>query len=129
MGDTAGMCFRLISASRHFVCLPCRVSFKKRAETGHIGICPRCGGDLIDAGHDLAVPKRRDTAGWKALTAVLNSGLTFHSRCCEGPGWRPRQPREVKERLAAAMQARMPVAQALSTYDLDELARHGSRKG
>ncbi|MFE6778250.1 hypothetical protein [Streptomyces sp. NPDC057702] len=71
------------------------------------------------------MPKRRDLAGWRALTAVLNAGLTFHSRCCEGPGWRPRHPREVRERLTAATRARVPVARALSTGDLDELGRRG----
>ncbi|SFD15949.1 hypothetical protein SAMN05421773_110215 [Streptomyces aidingensis] len=110
------------------MCLPCRVSFKKRAEAGHQGVCPGCGGGLIDAGQDLAVPGKRDTAGWKALAAVLGSGLTFHSGCCEGPGWRPRHPREVRERLAAAARSGVPVAEALSTPDLDELTRQAPGK-
>ncbi|MFG2736092.1 hypothetical protein ACGFX7_14920 [Streptomyces harbinensis] len=87
--------------------------------------CPRCRGELIDAGQDLAVPARRDTAGWKALGALLNAGVTFHSRCCDGPGWRPRHPREIRERLAAAGATGVPVRTALTTEDLDALRAPG----
>ncbi|MFE7194828.1 zf-TFIIB domain-containing protein [Kitasatospora sp. NPDC057541] len=110
------MCFRRISSSRHFVCPPCRASFKKRdANDDHVNRCPRCRGSLIDAGHDLEVPRRTDTAGWRALTVVLNAGITFHSSCCEGPGWRPRTPREVRERLTAAARSGTPIRKALTT--------------
>ncbi|MBP0448393.1 hypothetical protein J5Y04_02345 [Kitasatospora sp. RG8] len=115
------MCIRPQTTARHFVCLPCRVSVKRRAAPGH-DRCPRCRGQLIDAGQDLAVPKRRDDAGWRALTAVLAAGVTFHSRCCYGPGWRPRTPREVRERLALAGRGGIPVAEAITTRDLDELS-------
>ncbi|MFD0349872.1 hypothetical protein ACFQ0M_35280 [Kitasatospora aburaviensis] len=47
--------------------------------------------------------------------------MTFHSRCCYGPGWRPRTPRQVRERLALARDSGVPVAEALTTRDLDEL--------
>ncbi|MDX2591432.1 hypothetical protein PV343_03905 [Streptomyces sp. WI03-4A] len=113
------MCFRGGTPNRHYVCLPCRSSFKKRGTWA--SRCPRCGEDLIDAGQDLAVPKRRDTAGWRTLTALLNAGVTFHSGCCDGPGWRPRTPREVRERLAAAAGIGVPLSVALTTVDMDEL--------
>ncbi|MFB6892470.1 hypothetical protein ACFCX4_24525 [Kitasatospora sp. NPDC056327] len=115
------MCFRRISSSRHYVCLPCRASCKKRSAPRTVHRCPRCRGELVDAGHDLAVPARRDTAGWRALTAVLNAGVGFHSSCCDGPGWRPRTPGEVRARLAASARTGVPVARALTTLDLDEL--------
>ncbi|MQS15919.1 hypothetical protein F7Q99_31085 [Streptomyces kaniharaensis] len=115
------MCFRRISSSRHFVCLPCRACYKKRSEPQAVLRCPRCRGELIDAGHDLAVPARRDTAGWRALTALLNAGVTFHSSCCDGPGWRPRTPAEIKSRLAASAGTGIPAFTALTTSDLDEL--------
>lgn len=76
---------------------------------------------MIDAGQDLAVPRRSDSAGWRTLTALLNAGVTFHSGCCDGPGWRPRTPREVRERLAAAARTGVPLTVALTTVDPDEL--------
>ncbi len=113
------MCFRGGTGSRHHVCLPCRASYKRRhrAET-----CPRCRGPLIDAGQDLHVPRRSDTAGWRALGALLHAGVRFRSGCCDGPGWRPRTPREIRERRAASAGTGMPVALALITPDLDVLA-------
>ncbi|GAA2380621.1 hypothetical protein GCM10010417_53320 [Streptomyces carpaticus] len=125
---TDGMCFRPTTTRRHYICLPCRAGYKKRSvpgETPGAHRCPRCRGELIDAGQDLAVPARRDTAGWKALGALLNAGVTFHSRCCDGPGWRPRHPREIRERLAAAGATGVPVRTALTTEDLDALRAPG----
>ncbi|GES29203.1 hypothetical protein AB0G60_24270 [Streptomyces angustmyceticus] len=60
--------------------LPGRVE-EDHGRTGP-GRCPQCRAELIDAGADLAVPKRRDNAGWRALEAVLRAGLTFHDGCC-----------------------------------------------
>lgn len=73
----------------HFICVPCRASWTQYpyGTTGHI--CPRCAGPLTDAGTQFAAPRRRDDAGWRALTAVLAAGLRFHPacRCCDdGPG-------------------------------------------
>lgn len=68
---------------------------------------------MIDAGYDLAVPRRRDTRGWRALEAVLQAGLTFHSCGCDGPGFRPRTPAEVRERRSAAARLQLPEAEAL----------------
>ncbi|WP_370112583.1 hypothetical protein [Streptacidiphilus sp. MAP12-33] len=67
------------------------------------------------------MPERSDKAGWRTLTALLNAGVTFHARCCYGPGWRPRTPREVRERLAAAAGTGVAVSVALTTVDVDEL--------
>ncbi|MGW6913800.1 hypothetical protein ACWGB8_08260 [Kitasatospora sp. NPDC054939] len=116
------MCIRSTTSRRHFVCPPCRASYKRHAAPDGRAVCPRCTGPLIDAGQDLAVPKRQDAAGWRALTAVLNAGVTFHSGCCDGPGWRPRTPREVRERLAAAHRAGVPVTEALTTEDVAGLS-------
>ncbi|MFE0374501.1 hypothetical protein ACFW1M_02750 [Streptomyces inhibens] len=102
----------------HFVCLDCRAAWKKTPTAQGPGHCPQCRGELIDAGADLAVPKRRDDAGWRALGAVLRAGLTFHGGCCgTGPGYRPRTPREVQERLALAERTGMPVKEALAVVD------------
>ncbi|WTT38651.1 hypothetical protein OG535_30585 [Kitasatospora sp. NBC_00085] len=122
------MCTRARTSRRHFVCPPCRVSVKRWPAPGH-DLCPHCRGKLLEAGQDLAVPKRRDDAGWRALTAVLAAGVTFHSGCCHGPGWRPRTPREVRERLALAHRSGIPVAEAVTTRDLDELSARGRAQG
>ncbi|MGH4030006.1 zf-TFIIB domain-containing protein [Actinomycetota bacterium Odt1-20B] len=107
-------------ASSHFVCLPCRASFKKAADYGRvrIDICPQCGGQLLNAGSALAVPKRRDRAAWRALAAVLTAGVRFRQACCGcGPGYRPRTPREVRERLAHAEETGIAISAALQCLD------------
>lgn len=61
---------------------------------------------MRDAGTNLAVPRRRDDSAWRALTAVLDAGLNFHSRCecCQdGPGYRPRAWAEVRRLRAAGL--------------------------
>ncbi|MFI0943483.1 deoxyxylulose-5-phosphate synthase [Streptomyces sp. NPDC021020] len=107
--------------STHYVCLPCRASWKIPLARDTAGTCPRCAGRLINAGTQFAAPRRRDTAAWRALGAVLASGLRFHSacECCQdGPGYRPRTPREVRERLAHAAATGAPVAVALQCRDV-----------
>ncbi|MFG2137958.1 hypothetical protein [Streptomyces sp. NPDC048650] len=119
------MCF--YSRRMHFVCLDCRVAYKKTATVPGPSRCPQCRAALIDAGADLAVPKKRDTAGWRALGAVLRAGLTFHGGCCgTGPGYRPRTPREVTERLALAGRTGMPVRRALAVPDPTVTDRYGA---
>ncbi|NNH74857.1 deoxyxylulose-5-phosphate synthase [Nocardia uniformis] len=92
--------------STHLVCTGCRVSMK----CAIIGPgdsrrpCPKCSEPMRDAGPNLAVPRRRDTSAWRALTAVLDDGLDFRSRCgcCQdGPGYRASSWSEVR-RLRAA---------------------------
>ncbi|GFE12803.1 hypothetical protein Sgleb_08500 [Streptomyces glebosus] len=119
------MCF--YSRRMHFVCLVCRAVWKKTPASRGPGCCPQCRGELINAGADLAVPKRRDAAGWRALEAVLRAGLTFHGGCCgTGPGYRPRTPREVQERLALAGRTGMPVRAALAVVDATRTDRYGA---
>lgn len=107
--------------STHYVCLPCRASWKVPLGRDTAGTCPRCAGQMIDAGTQFAAPGRRDTAAWRALGAVLASGLRFHpacSCCQDGPGYRPRTPREVRVRLAHAAEAEVPAAVALQCRDV-----------
>ncbi|WJV44503.1 deoxyxylulose-5-phosphate synthase [Streptomyces flavofungini] len=108
------------SARSHFVCLPCRASFKKPTDFARVrhDVCPRCAHPLLDAGTALAVPKRRDTAAWRALAVLLIAGVRFRQDCCGcGPGFRPRTPREVRERLLHAADSAIPVGVALVCPD------------
>ncbi|WP_216902980.1 hypothetical protein [Nocardia alni] len=96
----------------HYVCLPCRLSFKYSSATPH---CPRCRREMINVGRDFAAPRRSDRSGWKALAAVLESGLRFHSCGCGGPGYRPRTRSEVRERTLWARRQGIPLDRALET--------------
>ncbi|WP_433679349.1 hypothetical protein [Nocardia sp. CA-119907] len=99
----------------HLVCLRCRVSHKHTIGHGP-GQCPQCHGEFIDAGPDLAVPRKVDNAGWRALATVLDSGLNYYGGCCgTGPGYRPRTSREVRERRMLAERTGLSLAEALAT--------------
>jgi len=101
-----------------YVCLPCRASYKQPYVGDHERICPRCARPLIHAGSAFAVPRRRDVAGWRALSVLLNAGVRFHKSCCGGPGYRPRTLGEVRERMVYARRSGVPFAQALVRWEV-----------
>ncbi|MGW4636551.1 hypothetical protein [Nocardia sp. NPDC004415] len=105
--------------SSHHLCLSCRVAVKIRPSE-HGRRCPRCRAPMIDAGRCLAVPPKRDRDAWRALTAVLDAGLRFHSTCCQGcgPGFRPRSAADVRRRRILAWRNAIPLRQALTDLDL-----------
>ncbi len=80
---------------------------------------------MISVGTAFAAPRRRDTAAWRALAAVLHAGLRFHTSDCmgSGPGYRPRTPREVRIRLAHAAATGAPVAEALACREPGGVSR------
>lgn len=96
-----------------YICLPCRASCKQPYQGDHERRCPRCAQPLIHAGSAFAPPKRRDTAGWRVLSVLLNAGVRFHKSYCGGPGYRPRTLAEVRERMAYAKATGEPFARAL----------------
>ncbi|MFI6939025.1 deoxyxylulose-5-phosphate synthase [Streptomyces sp. NPDC050418] len=103
----------------HHVCLTCRRGFKRDLGTEETP-CPVCGDLLVNAGAQLAVPPRADTDAWRALTVVLDAGLRFHPACgcCnDGPGYRPRTMREVRERQLVAERTGRPLAEVLTRSD------------
>jgi hypothetical protein len=112
-----GMCRYAIPYKPHYVCLACRSSFKQDPLPPRAHPCPRCHAPMINAGFDLAVPRRKDKAAWKALEAVLQSGLTFHSCGCGGPGHRPRTSAEVRTRRLAAQRLDLPEQAVLQRAD------------
>ncbi|MFI7289911.1 deoxyxylulose-5-phosphate synthase [Streptomyces anulatus] len=101
-----------------YVCLPCRVTFKQPHDRARQRNCPRCAEPMIHVGSAFAAPRRRDVAAWRALAVLLNAGVGFHKSRCGGPGFRPRTPREVRERLTYARRSGTPVAKALVRFDV-----------
>ncbi|WEB41037.1 MULTISPECIES: hypothetical protein [Streptomyces] len=116
-----------------FVCLPCRASYKQpppeARAAGRPRHCPRCARQLIHVGSAFAAPPRRDAEGWRVLDVLLTAGVRFHTTgCCgEGPGYRPRTLREVRERRAYADATGEPPARALVRRELPEAA--GAARG
>lgn len=100
-------------AKTSYVCLPCRASYKQPHDRDRKRVCPRCARLLVHVGSAFAPPRRRDTAAWRTLSVLLHAGVRFHKSCCGGPGYRPRTPREVRERLTHAARTGEPVAAAL----------------
>lgn len=87
---------------RRYACFACRKSFKRRnaGDVGHHGEdrparCPQCGLLMADMGRDFQPPRLDDERGWAAAEALFAVGVTFHSCGCSGPGYRPRDPREL----------------------------------
>ncbi|MFJ8360431.1 deoxyxylulose-5-phosphate synthase [Streptomyces sp. NPDC093984] len=105
-------------AKTSYVCLPCRASYKQPYVGAHERLCPRCAEPLIHVGSAFAVPRRRDTAGWRVLSALLHAGVRFHKSCCGGPGYRPRTLREIRERMAFARSSGEPFAKSLVRREL-----------
>ncbi|MFI9238560.1 deoxyxylulose-5-phosphate synthase [Streptomyces sp. NPDC053079] len=108
-------------AKSAYVCLPCRASYKQpsHGRYNRVRTCPRCAGSLIHVGSAFAPPRRRDVAGWRALSVLLHAGVRFHKDCCfGGPGYRPRTLREVRERLAYARATGEPFDRALVRREL-----------
>ncbi|RFU82273.1 deoxyxylulose-5-phosphate synthase [Streptomyces triticagri] len=105
-------------ARTHYVCLDCRVSYKQGHDPRRARVCPRCTRPLIHAGSAFEAPPRRDVAAWRTLAVLLHAGVAFHKSCCDGPGYRPRNLREVRQRLRWARRNDAPVADALTRCDL-----------
>ncbi|MEU1307963.1 deoxyxylulose-5-phosphate synthase [Streptomyces cinnamoneus] len=108
-------------AKTSYVCLPCRASYKQPypGRYDRERICPRCTAPLIHVGSAFAPPRRRDAAAWRALSVLLHAGVRFHEGCCgDGPGYRPRTLREVRERMAYARATGEPFDRALVRPEL-----------
>ena len=53
----------------------------------------------VSLGIDFETPKRRDTEQWSLAQEMFEHGVTYHRRCCSGPGWRPRRLRDAADFL------------------------------
>lgn len=76
-----------------WVCVDCR----------HVGQdnnpmrCPFCRTDMWNAGRDFQAPRKRDKAGWAAVSIVKASGKNYDSCGCTGPGYRPRTKAQARQ--------------------------------
>jgi hypothetical protein len=92
----------------HYACFGCRKSFKRRLKSDvdphgedQPARCPQCRSLMVDLGLDFAAPKQTDVAAWRVVERLYEAGETFHSCGCNGPGYRPREPRALHNFLVA----------------------------
>ena len=88
-----------------FACFCCRKVFKKtsrwhlpkplRNGQERIVLCPQCGKGMADIGFDFKAPKQKDKNQWKKVRVLFENGFNFYSCGCCGPGYRPKELREV----------------------------------
>ena len=108
----------------HFVCLPCRKSFKHWWQPDSFArqrLCPQCRRPMINAGHDFAPPRRSDKSGWVVVAAVLGAGLRYEGfetcGCGREPKFRPRTKAQLRERRVQAARAGIAEAIMLAARD------------
>ncbi|WP_240751461.1 hypothetical protein [Flagellimonas onchidii] len=59
--------------------------------------CPECGNLMANMGLDFESPKKSDVKAWVHTKNLYESGITYHSCGCSGPGHVPKD----KKRLIA----------------------------
>ncbi|WP_017594176.1 hypothetical protein [Nocardiopsis potens] len=105
----------------HYVCVSCRIGFKRHADPQREQPCPGCARPLACAGRDFAAPPRRDAAGWSVVAAVLGEGLRYEGRsvcgCTREPRYRPRTRAQLRARRDAAAREGLPLSEVLSRPD------------
>ncbi|MFE6888922.1 hypothetical protein [Streptomyces sp. NPDC057694] len=105
----------------HYVCVSCRVSFKRHTYPQREQPCPNCARPLVCAGHDFAPPRRRDARGWSVVAAVLAAGLRYEGRsacgCDREPRFRPRTRSELRARQAVAARDGLAHAEVFARVD------------
>lgn len=61
--------------------------------------CPECGGLTADMGLDFESPKKTDIKAWNHIKNLYQTGITFHSCGCSGPGYIPKDKESLIEFL------------------------------
>lgn len=95
------MCRYGINAYKpHYACFECRKTFKRKLmididrdfvdweKLSHK--CPECGGITANMGLDFESPKKSDLKAWNHVKDLYETGITFHSCGCTGPGYIPK---------------------------------------
>ena len=93
----------------HYACFECRKTFKRRLLKDidrdskefekQSYKCPECGGITANMGFDFESPKKPDTKAWNHMESLYETGITFHSCGCTGPGYIPRDKNKLIEFL------------------------------
>ncbi len=61
--------------------------------------CPDCGGLMADMGLDFKAPKKESRKAWEHIHTLYQTGITFHSCGCSGPGYIPVNTEELIRHL------------------------------
>ncbi|WP_282935952.1 hypothetical protein [Paenibacillus sp. RC67] len=59
---------------------------------------------MKNVGHDFKAPKQTDFKQWLKVELLYNSGFSYHSCGCGGPGYRPAKLSEVEEFIKKKIQ-------------------------
>jgi DNA-directed RNA polymerase subunit RPC12/RpoP len=95
------MCRYGINAYKpHYACFECRKTFKRRLMVDidrdfkdwekQPYKCPECGSITANMGLDFESPKKSDLKAWNHIKDLYETGITFHSCGCSGPGYIPK---------------------------------------
>lgn len=72
----------------HWACFSCRKQFKDYdRKTPNSGKCPQCGEMMTQMGLDFKPPLKSKIKEWNLLKEMAESGKTFGSCGCTGPGY------------------------------------------
>lgn len=96
----------------HFACFECQKTFKRRLLKDIQGgisqldeevpaKCPDCNVLMANMGFDFKAPKKNDNKAWGHLATLYGVGIAFHSCGCTGPGYVPRDKKELIEHFIA----------------------------
>lgn len=101
----------------HYACFNCQKTFKRRLLIdidrntihttkweNHPHKCPECGELTADMGLDFESPKKTDAKAWRHLKDLYQSGITFHSCGCSGPGYIPKDKKALLKFLTEKKQ-------------------------
>lgn len=92
----------------HYACFECRKTFKRKLlkdvdrdaayskERENISSkCPECAGLMANMGLDFESPPKKNIKAWTHMKNLYESGVTFHSCGCSGPGYIPKDKEEL----------------------------------
>ena len=75
---------------QHFLCLPCKKSFKGDFDSSVDRRCPGCGALAIRVGRDFKAPRKTASTQWRKIAVLLASGVSFDSCGCGDHSFSPK---------------------------------------
>jgi hypothetical protein len=97
----------------HYACFACRKSFKQQSRwelpesrrpapgEERVALCPQCRRSMAYMGMDFKAPPQTDVKQWEKVRALYAAGFAFDSCGCGGPGYRPKDLKEVADFIAS----------------------------